>query len=165
LKTLERFGTTASVKQGCAKIVHRVTAPWIEAQPVIPQHGDLFVDNLLADRDRYSIVDWETFGQIDLPFYDLVTLLLSRLSANGEILDQWDSSITKRLPEFVQRYSGQLNLQVDDLRSLLPLTLANWFHLQWTDGRKAFTSRMYRTIQHYFDNVEVWERTFGLSAS
>jgi hypothetical protein len=43
---------------------------------------------------------------------------------------------------------------------LLPLTLANWFYLQWTDGRVEFSNRLYPAIKDYFENRERWENIF-----
>jgi hypothetical protein len=37
------------------------------------------------------------------------------------------------------------------------LTLVNWFHLQWSDGRRAFSERMYRTMERYFSAADLWD--------
>jgi aminoglycoside phosphotransferase (APT) family kinase protein len=160
LHTLQHFGQVASIREGCAKLAERASVTWLDSQPVIPQHGDLFLDNVLSYRDQWHIVDWESFGVIDLPFYDLYTLLVSRFRADGEVPDQWDRSLTTQTSALVQQYAERLNLPAGDIRLLLPLTLVNWFHLQWSDGRKEFTRRMYKMIQHYFEHTNVWESVF-----
>ena len=115
---------------------------------------------MLSYRDQWRIVDWESFGATDLPFYDLCTLLVSCFQAYGETPDQWDRSRANQTSGLVRQYAKRLNLSAGDIRLLLPLTLVNWFHLQWSDGRKEFTRRMYKTIQHYFEHTNVWERVF-----
>lgn len=160
LATLAEFGPSASIRGGCAIVAANATARWIDSQAFIPQHGDLFVDNVLLHGDRWHVIDWESFGEVDFPFYDLVTLFVSALGAQGETPDMWDTSLLQQVPILVKHYADSLNLPPEDMRLLLPLTLANWFHLQWSDGRKAFTARMYRVIQHYFDHIDLWEKVF-----
>jgi thiamine kinase-like enzyme len=128
---------------------------------MIPQHGDLFLDNLLTDGKRWHVVDWETFGSIDLPFYDLFTLLLSALSSEGETPDRWKPALAAATPGLTADYVCRLDLNAADIPVLLPLSLANWFHLQWSDGRAEFAGRMYKKIEHYFEHPEQWNRVFG----
>jgi hypothetical protein len=64
------------------------------------------------------------------------------------------------VPGLVEHYAETLGTAPIDIRLMLPLTLANWFYLQWCDGRAAFSTRMYRIINHYFENVESWETVF-----
>ena len=46
--------------------------------PQLPQHGDFCVDNLLVRPDgRIVVIDWEEFGAVRLPAYDLLTLFAS----------------------------------------------------------------------------------------
>jgi hypothetical protein len=160
LQTLGQFGPSASVREGCAMVAAKTSVEWVDSQPVIPQHGDLFRANVLLYRRQWHVIDWENFGMTDFPFYDLLTLLFSLLLGGGETPDQWDSSLVKQVPVLIECYAQGLGLSPADVPLLLPLTLANWFHLQWSDGRKEFTMRMYRTIQDYFEHVNVWERVF-----
>jgi hypothetical protein len=160
LQALAQFGASASVRDGCARMAGRITADWVGTQPVILQHGDLFSGNVLSYRSQWWFVDWESFGIIDLPFYDLLTLLLSLLREDGETPGEWEHVLVKKVPGLVKCYSERLRLPSEDVPLLLPLTLANWFHLQLSDGREQFTMRMYRTIQHYFEHSDLWEKVF-----
>jgi thiamine kinase-like enzyme len=159
LNTVAQFGASASIRDGCASVLNRVSMDWLKALPAIPQHGDLFPSNILTHRREWYVVDWESFGMVNLPFYDLLTLLLSLLQTEAETPDKWHPSLTKQAPLLIGDYARQLGLRAD-IPLLLPLTLANWFHLQWVDGRKEFVTRMYRTIEHYFDHRELWESVF-----
>jgi len=160
LKSLQQFNGGGVVHAGCTRLAASIDGGWLSRQPIIRQHGDLFIDNLLFWGNRWYIVDWESFGTIDFPFYDLFTLLVSRLRRDGDTPDKWDSRLVKSVPALVDLYAQRLNLSTATMRTLLPLALANWFHLQWSDGREEFASRMYRIIRDYFDNTAVWERVF-----
>jgi hypothetical protein len=161
LRAVAEFGESIAVKEGCAKLEARVTEEWIAGMPVIPQHGDLFCDNLLLDRGRWSVIDWESFGSIDLPFYDLLTLLLSLAGAADKEPASWDPTLLKHIPELVEKYAAALRLRAGAVRAALPLTLANWFHLQWRDGRTEFSQRMYKILERYFISPDVWEKAFS----
>jgi hypothetical protein len=62
----------------CAEIV----AEWIAAEPLdelphIQQHGDFVVNNLGLTDSGLCVFDWEDYGRIALPGFDLCTLLAS----------------------------------------------------------------------------------------
>jgi hypothetical protein len=160
LNTIAQFGQEESVRAGCERLATRCTEQWLGSLAIIPQHGDFFVSNLLLYRNKWSFLDWESYGAIDLPFYDVFTFLISLLLEGGEGPEYWSSSLVEKVKGLIRRYARGLGGDFPDLSLLLPLTLANWFHLQWLDGRSAFTARMYRTIGHYFEHVDQWEEVF-----
>jgi hypothetical protein len=161
LQTVAEFGMSSSVRAGCADIAATSSEEWLNSLPSIPQHGDLFSSNILSNRERWWVLDWESFGIIDLPFYDLFTLLFSLLRTGAEYTpEQWDGSMTKHVPALIASYAEALGMTTADVPRLLPLTLANWFHLQWRDGRKEFTEQMYKAIRHYFEHPGVWNNAF-----
>ena len=160
LHALTEFGVSSAVREGCAKLAARVRADSLVPLDSIPQHGDLFAGNVLIDRRQWSVIDWESYGAVDLPFYDVFTLLFSLLRVRGESPDHWDSSVVKEVPALIDRYTAGLSLPPTVVPFLLPLSLANWFHVQYRDGRKDFAHRMYRTMEDYFQNTNAWERVF-----
>jgi Ser/Thr protein kinase RdoA (MazF antagonist) len=160
LASLLEFDNAAAVREGCAGLAERIAPAWLDALPVIPQHADLFLDNILTDGQQWHIVDWESFGSTDFPFYDLGTVLVSRLRTGGETPQHWDAALAAQTPALVKRYAEKIGLLSADIRLLLPLTLVNWFHLHWCDGRRAFTRRMYHVITHYFEHTSTWEEVF-----
>ncbi len=164
LDTLFHFGKSLAVQNGCQALAEKISSDWIKSLPVIPQHGDLYLGNLLANRGRWHVVDWESFGVIDLPLYDLFTFCFSLLQIGANTPETWRPSIAAEVPALVFRYSQEFSLAHEDLKLLLPLTLVNWFHLQWMDGREEFSTRMYRVIEHYFQNSSSWDRLVDVSS-
>lgn len=160
LVTVEQLGSAHAVLKGCAELRRRISTEWLDSLPVIPQHGDLFPGNLLVHNERWHVVDWESFGVVDFPFYDLLTLLVSLVTADGEKLERWDEDMVRQVPGLIECYAQKLGLNAESVSLLLPLTLANWIHLQWCDGRKKFTDRMYQTFEHYFEHQDRWQQVF-----
>jgi Phosphotransferase enzyme family len=165
LRALSRFGSAGAVSSGCGRLLETTTREWFETLPVIPQHGDLYDGNLLHHRGAWRVIDWETFGAVDLPAYDLFTLLLSLLLNGGSRCREWPAGLTAQTPGLVAQYGRRIRLSQSDLALLLPLTLANWFYIQWRDGRTEFSNRMYVTITDYFENCRQWEQIFFSEAA
>lgn len=160
LQSVCQFGTAASVQRGCAVLAAEITPEWLSKQPIIPQHGDLFSDNILVAGRQMHIIDWESFGFVDIPLYDLLTFLLSLLRRHGQVPEEWNPSLCAHIPSLMASYVQSLGLYPSAVRLLLPIVLINWFHLQWTDGRQLFAESMYRIIDNYFQVPEEWERVF-----
>jgi len=157
LRTVSLFGSSAAVREGCAKVAAEISSDWINSLLIVPQHGDLFFGNVLLHHQHWYIVDWETYGKVDLPLYDLLTLFLSLILAQGPIPERWSPELIGQMPGLINAYSRGLGLHPADIRLLFPLTLVNWFHIQWEDGRQEFTSALYRTIDQYFQSRDLWE--------
>jgi aminoglycoside phosphotransferase (APT) family kinase protein len=160
LEAVAQFCPSTAVKAGCPQVAAAISAQWLNSLPVIPQHGDLYSGNILSHRDRFYVVDWESFAAIDLPFYDLLTLLYSLLRGTGETPATWDPTLVNRFPSLIRSYAQRLDLTPVDVSLLLPLALANWFYLHLKEGHKEFTENMYRTIEQYFEGPEPWKRAF-----
>jgi len=157
LRMLAQFGPSEAVRAGCAQLEKTISAEWLRALPVIPQHGDLFSDHVLLDGTQGYVVDWESYGAIDLPFYDLFTLLLSVLRVGGETPEKWNPEMARQIPVLLLQYARALDLRTSCLRELMPLMLANWLHLQWTNERPQLSTKIYGTIQHFFDHPGLWQ--------
>jgi aminoglycoside phosphotransferase (APT) family kinase protein len=160
LQAVAQFGSSEAVKTGCCQIAAAISPKWLNSLPAVPQHGDLYSGNILSHRDRRYVVDWESFGAIDLPFYDLLTLLISLLRDSGKTPAAWNPNLLKQVAPVVRSYAQKLELDAADVSNMLPLAFVNWFYLHLKDRRKAFTESMYGTIQQYFESPEPWQRAF-----
>ena len=107
-----------------------------------------------------SPVNWESFGIIDLPFYDVLTLLLSFLRASGPSPEQWSPALCKQIPMLLKRYAGALQLTTSALDTLLPLTLLNRFYLHWVEKTTPAAAAMYSELDHYFEHTSFWNDVF-----
>lgn len=158
--TMSRYGDNPAVRSGCADLARRVLPEWIASLPVIPQHGDLFAGNVISAGRHWRFLDWECLGAVDLPYYDLFTLLMSELKVSETPAGQWSPALVKQIPLILSSYTRRLGLKPEDVRLALPLALLNWFHVQTVDGRDEFSTRMYRAAIAYFQNTEAWNRVF-----
>ena len=159
-ESVAQFGDSAAVRAGCARLSAEIGEPWVNSLPVIPQHGDFYPGNVILFHGQPRVLDWETYGTIDLPFYDLLTFLISLISPDGAMPARLDPGLAHQLPALVEIYAAGIGLPASDLEYLLPLTLVNWFHLMWLDGRTRFAVRMYRMIEHFFEHPGWWQQAF-----
>ncbi len=157
LEAVSSFEHSSAVRTSCKALAARISPDWVSSLPVIPQHGDFFSGNLLLHKEHWHIVDWETFGFVDLPLYDLFTFCLSLLRAGAGNPETWPASLPSLIAPLVSRYCKQFSLLRSDGAVLLPLTLVNWFHIQWADGRREFAERTYEAIESYFRDTDAWE--------
>lgn len=69
--------------------------------PSIIQHGDLTPDNVINDRGETKVIDWDNFGKIDLPLFDLL-VFLQRWSGIRDVsfIREYSAIIKKYLEEF-----------------------------------------------------------------
>ena len=160
IATLAAFGNDQSVNDGCSDLLRRISEEWMSALPVIPQHGDLAAGNVLVSGRKIHIVDWESFGLVDLPLYDLLTFLLSLLLVSGNDPNAWDRKLAEAASRATSKYAVRLGLTAETRALLLPLSITNWFHLHTAEGRRDFSARMYRTISEYFKMPIAWNQVF-----
>jgi hypothetical protein len=160
LEALADYAGSPAVREGCRRLAAQAHREWLNGLPVVPQHGDLYGGNLLENAGRWYLVDWESFGMVDLPMYDLYTFLLSLLRTNGSVSAEWKPLLTAEIPPLVRKYAQELQLPAGAAPVLLPLTLANWFYIQWRDGRADFSAGLYKVITDYFAHQSLWEKVF-----
>jgi len=90
---------SSAIAEGCRRTLGAYTNGTLDRIPVLPQHGDLYSKNLIIGQDgKWGIVDWELFGNIDLPFYDVMRFLFSLDTERAP--DRWNVA--------VQRYARRL---------------------------------------------------------
>jgi len=160
LESITRFADSRLVRDGCATLLRQTSIEWLAALPVMPQHGDFALCNLLW-HDRWRAVDWENYGAVDLPFYDLYTLVFSLVGVPGKLSHEWDPDRARNMPGLFGRYARGLGLPVSVARLVLPLTLANWFHaLQHAERHynAQLMAALHRAATDYFGNQAAWEQ-------
>lgn len=145
-----------SIADGCRRTLQAYGNGKLDRLPALPQHGDLYSGNLIVDKDqKWGIVDWELFGKVDLPFYDVLRFLLSLDSAPAP--DRWNASVRRYAQRLIARYADALQIERREFTCLLPLLLANWHYRQPLAEGKAFALE---ALKDYFARPTAWERAF-----
>lgn len=133
VETLDRPGVTG--------LRERVMAPhaWdlVRELPNMPQHGDFVMSNLAWLQGRLMVFDYEDFGRIQLPGFDLTTLYLSLFefepSAVERLLRADDAELATQLP-WLRPSCANLGLSLANMRALLPIHLAAFLSLKRNYG-------------------------------
>lgn len=138
------------------QIRSRYTQEWPGSITALAQHGDLCTDNVLLDRgNKCHVFDWETLGIIDLPYFDLITFLLSL--SGGVMPGRWNATLRRQAQHLIAQYSGALGLNPADLVFMAPLLLANWVDLQIISERKAVGIAL-RAFEDCLANPHDWQQ-------
>jgi len=93
------------------------------ALPSILQHGDFAVNNIGVHGSELIYFDWEDFGEVDLPDFDLAVLLLSLCNFDISRLIETLSGNTLEA-DIVRRVCPQFGASVDDFMRLFPAYVA-----------------------------------------
>jgi hypothetical protein len=80
--SLEFLHTHGLLDEGSVAAVADVVARAGAVAP-LPQHGDFWFQNLLLVDDDVWVIDFEEFGQIQVPLYDDLTLILATLAVRS----------------------------------------------------------------------------------
>ena len=100
--------------------------------PSVPQHGDFALGNVLVRRGGgVVVVDWEDFGAVRLPGYDLVALFATL--PGRDVLR--DAGLRQLLSDSLRRYAMRLKVDERWLPVLVPLHLTRFFLACEAKGR------------------------------
>ncbi len=100
--------------------------------PRVLQHGDFCLDNLIVRPDgSVVVIDWEDFGAVGLPAYDLVSLFVS-LEARDPFAEP---SLANLLINALSMYMDRLKLDYRWLEVLVPLGMMRFAMFCAAQGR------------------------------
>lgn len=124
-----------------------VHAQLIRQFPVeeISQHGDLYFDNILAKGRRVYFLDWEDFGEIKLPGYDLFSLVFDVCGLQDGAVAQLEELIDSVAGKTVN-YFRKLGIPSGVVEALISFTLVQQYHRSWTLGRTSKESFARRLV-------------------
>lgn len=125
--------------------------------PIIPQHGDFWPRNLLRGPEQWQVLDFETFGTIRQPLYDVLQLLrgcAGPLRSGGgigwlprwcEVLEAGGRVVARLRRALAPHLEGLTAEQVDaaSARYLVTLTVQ-----QHAKGDPGATRRLLRQMHH-----------------
>jgi len=78
----------------------------------ISQHGDLTPDNVLSAKGEIEVIDWDNFGDINLPLFDLL-VFLQRWSGIRDI------SFIHKYSVIIKKYLKEFNIDKQALKLLV----------------------------------------------
>jgi hypothetical protein len=105
-------------------------AAMLDALPVVAQHGDFTQNNIGIAPRGIVVFDWADFGQVELPGFDLATLVMSLTGFDVERIGRLWQAHDDPLGHFVHAACGRLGLGCNEFRALLPLYLAVFLSLK-----------------------------------
>ena len=102
----------------------------------LPQHGDFVINNLGHSSRGLVVFDWEDYGQIELPGFDIFTLVLSLLpdSADGLRSVMGSSVADRHLDFFIDRACSLQGIDRSVFGRLIPLYLVVFLYLKRNYG-------------------------------
>jgi thiamine kinase-like enzyme len=122
--------------------------------PRIPQHGDFSFVNVLFERQGVKIIDWEDFGEIILPLYDVFTLINSlyfdlRLFSNYTNNNPINILFNRKIRE----YCNTFNIHPKLVSLLYPISLVIFYNKNNPDRIEAAQTTA-ELINHFFLNKD-----------
>ncbi len=100
--------------------------------PVIPQHGDLALNNIGLTNTAFVLFDWEDYAYTKLPGFDLCILLVSGSGFDASKLTALidDDSRQSKHHSFLQPIMSGLGLNVSQLHELMLIHLVIFHQLK-----------------------------------
>lgn len=104
----------------------------LKAFPVIPQHGDLAINNMAKACTGLILFDWEDYGFVTVPGFDLCVLLVSGCNFDlSELILQIENDLDKVNQEsFIYPIIHGLGLHVSQLLDLILIQLVIFYQLK-----------------------------------
>ncbi|CAN0445101.1 unnamed protein product, partial [Ectocarpus fasciculatus] len=84
----------------------------------VPQHSDLSINNIGLSRKGVIIFDWEDYGNVVLPGFDFLTLILSGLEFSADAADSYFEkhlNDSERDPSWCKSVADVLGLNTENI--------------------------------------------------
>ena len=128
--------------------------------PRIPQHSDFCFENLLFEGEKVSVVDWEDFGAVSMPGYDLFCLYLNFFRPEDDRGMQnllRDERLVRRMRRGIELYFQTFELPIDIARGIFNFTVTEQF-LRSHRLRRSSTEMFWRRLAGYAEAPERFSR-------
>jgi len=102
----------------------------LDSLDAVQQHSDFTANNIGVTRAGLVVFDWADFGAVELPGFDLATLLLSMTCFEPARVLRLVTGTDPSLVRFAESACARLNLAYGAFRALLPLYLAVFLALK-----------------------------------
>jgi hypothetical protein len=125
----------------------------VNSLPHIKQHGDLTLYNMGVVGDNLIIFDWEDFGKISIPGFDLCCLAVdsvTRFSAMGIDRISERRAYPKEIMDIITCYFEELSLDEEIFFNLFPIYL---FYFLYLKNRYGYSSEIIKIGEKLFAAV------------
>lgn len=103
----------------------------LAALGAVAQHGDFVANNLGMTRRGLRVFDWEDFGKVSLPGFDVCTLAVSLVNEIApDAVMRRDGPLASRVEAFVAPACKPIGIDLDLFWRLVPLYLLAFLHLK-----------------------------------
>ena len=103
----------------------------LAALGAVAQHGDFVANNLGMTRRGLRVFDWEDFGKVSLPGFDVCTLAVSFANEIApDVVMRRDGPLASRVDAFVAPACKSIGIDLDVFWRLVPLYLLAFLHLK-----------------------------------
>jgi hypothetical protein len=129
--------------------IRRLDLERLRLLPHARQHGDLVANNIGLTRRTLVIFDWEDFGRVQLPGFDIALLLMSLLDFDAIRLEHWfERKDSRELDDIVTGAAECLGISRSMLWMWLPMYLAHFLYLKTAlSYRPAIKDRVRGVLQ------------------
>jgi hypothetical protein len=127
-------GPYARIATAC---IRQAQASGVESMPTQAQHGDFVLNNLGQHDGRLVVFDWEDYGRVGLPGFDICTLCLSLLGEDADALRRVMSARAPQaqvLDDVLARACQAQGIELDRFRRLIPFYLLVFLYLKRNYG-------------------------------
>ncbi len=130
--------------------------------PRIAQHGDFYFDNILVTdkKDTVLVLDWEGFGDVSMPGYDLFCLFLSFFAPwDADRPDRFfeDAGLTQCIRHGVRTCFDRLGVPGQAARGIFGLSLIQQFVSSYRLQRSS-EPRLWQRIECFVSRPEAFWR-------
>jgi hypothetical protein len=103
----------------------------IDRMPHVAQHGDFCLLNVGVKRGRYIIFDWEDFGRVSLPGFDLAVLVMSLLGWKADaVISVLGGSGPEEARQLLIFLKNMLEVSEMGLRDIIKVYAIIFLHLK-----------------------------------
>lgn len=154
-ETIGKLGRDSKVEAACARMGEVLShALKGTSLPRILQHGDFCFNNILIQGDHVSVVDWEDFGEVSLPGYDLVSLFLNFYTlGDPQQLERFfeDNRFVGYMRNGIEAYFKAFDLPLNLAHGIFAFTLMQRFlhsHQLVRSSTEMFWHQVSAYVQH-----------------
>jgi len=148
------------------ELINQLKDASLKTLPKIPQHGDLCDSNILINKNRVYVVDWESYSATDLPLFDVFHILTNAVISFFLFTEKdpfntfkeiyfAKTKLTNFMIGFLKDYCKNFDIPFAFIKLGFPLYLLTFYSLFSTDPAREKTMRNYRNyIEYYFDHQD-----------